>query len=263
MQKSKLNWLHRITITLTLIFLVVPVIGTFLYSLTNDWTTTFFPKSYTIEHYTNLIHDQRFWASFGRSIVVIFISLLISLVVIVPVVFLVYFAFPRLKVVMEAIILLPFAVPPVVTAVGLLNIWSSSPIPILNSQYILWGTYFVITIPFVYRSLANNLEGIAIKDLFDAAHLLGATTTKAFFYIILPSLRKGILISVCLCFSMLLGEFVFANLLAGSSYETLQIYLNQKRWENTHIASAIVMSYFIATLIFTLIALKLSKSKHS
>lgn len=261
MLQNKLAALHWAAIILTLIFLIVPVIGTLLYSLTDHWTTTFLPEDYTFSHYRILFADPRFWTAYKHSCAVIAATLAIAMIIIIPAVFVVYFALPQLKPIMETLILLPFAVPPVVAAVGLLNIFSNSPIQILNTPYILWGTYFVIAVPFVYRSLANSLEAIPINDLIDAARLLGASTARAFFSVILLGLRKGVLIAICLCFSMLLGKFVFANLLAGSNYETLQIYLNLKRWENTHTASAIVISYFIATLIFTLLALHLSKDK--
>lgn len=259
MQKNKLSLLHWIVIIAGILFLIVPVIGTFLYSFTSNWTTTLLPQNYTTIHYQHLWQDSYFWVAFGHSLLAIAITMVFSTVCIIPVVFLAYYRYPKLKALMEFIILLPFAIPPVVAAIGLMNIWANSPIQILGTPYILWGSYFVITVPFVYRSLANNLEGIALHDLIDAAHLLGASTLRAFISIILPGLRKGMLVSFCLCFSILLGEFVFSNLLAGSQYETLQVYLNLALWKDTHVASAIVLTYFVITLIFTLIAIKISE----
>ena len=73
---------------------------------------------------------------------------------------------------MEILIILPFAVPPVVSSVGLLQIYAGEPFEIVGTPWILVGTYFTIAVPFMYRSLANGLEGINLKDLIDAAHLL-------------------------------------------------------------------------------------------
>lgn len=255
---KQLNLIHKITLIATVLFLLIPLISTILYSLTNAWTTTLLPESYTLIHYQHLFSDQRFWQSLWRSLVVSAVSLSLSLLCIVPISFVIYLRYPRLKSVMDSLILLPFAVPPVVASVGLLSIWAESPIPILGTPYILWGSYFVICLPFTYRAVANNLEHLPLQDLIDAAQLLGANTATAFWHIVLPCLKKGVLIGACLSFSMLLGEFVFANLLVGSRYETLQIYLNQMRMKNSHIASAIVLTYFAITLVFTLLALRIS-----
>jgi putative spermidine/putrescine transport system permease protein len=67
----------------------------------------------------------------------------------------------------------------------------------------------------------------------------------------LPNLRRGIMVAVFLSFSFLIGEFVFANILVGTSYETLQVYLNNMRNNSGHFTSALVMSYFFFVLVLT------------
>lgn len=160
---------------------------------------------------------------------------------------------------MEILIILPFAVPPVVSSVGLLQLFADGPLPIAGTPWILIGTYFTITLPFMYRALANSLNGVPLKDLLDAAHLLGAGTFKAFLLVVVPNIRKGLLVSLLIAFSFLFGEFVFANILVGTRYETLQIYLYNMRQTSGHFTSALVASYFIFTLILTLIATRLSR----
>ena len=57
------------------------------------------------------------------------------------------------------------------------------------------------------------------------------------------------------------GEFVFANLLVGTRYETLQVYLNNMRNSSGHFNSALVISYFFFVLLFTWAANRLNKDK--
>ncbi|MCG6480810.1 ABC transporter permease, partial [Vibrio parahaemolyticus] len=148
---------------------------------------------------------------------------------ILPAIFVVFYYFPKLDRVMNLLILLPFAVPPVVSSVGLLQLYADSAVPIVGTPWILIGTYFTIALPFMYRALANSFSAITLRDLMDAAHLLGASTPQAFLQIVLPNVRKGLMASLFLSFSFLLGEFVFANILVGTRYETLQIYLYNMR----------------------------------
>jgi len=113
----------------------------------------------------------------------------------------------------------------------------------------------------MYRAISNNLQAINLRDLMDAAHLLGASTWRAAFMVVLPNLRKGLMVSVFLSFSFLFGEFVFANLLVGSRYETLQVYLYNMRNDSGHFTSALVISYFMFVLLMTWAANRLNKDK--
>ena len=58
---------------------------------------------------------------------------------------------------------------------------------------------------------------------------------------------------------MLFGEFVMTNFLVGGRFETVQIYLKRLMDTSGHMASAIVISYFLFILIITSIAIKISK----
>jgi putative spermidine/putrescine transport system permease protein len=113
----------------------------------------------------------------------------------------------------------------------------------------------------MYRALANGLEGINLKDLIDAAHLLGANTFTAFMQCILPNLNRALLASLFISFSFLMGEFVFANILVGTRFETLQIYLYTKRMTSGHLNAAIVSTYFFLTLALTWMAMYLSRPR--
>jgi putative spermidine/putrescine transport system permease protein len=160
---------------------------------------------------------------------------------------------------MNILLLIQFAVPPVVSSVGLLQIYADGPIPIIGTPWVLIGCYFTIVLPFMYRAITSGLQGLNVRDLMDAAHLLGASSTEAFLRVILPNIRKGLMASLFLSFSFLLGEFVFANMLVGNRYETLNVYLYTMRQKSGHFTSAIVMSYFMFTLGVTWIATRLSR----
>jgi putative spermidine/putrescine transport system permease protein len=247
LQPSWPRWVLGALVTV----LILPLLATLLYSLSTRWGATLLPDGFTFDWYLQLWEDPRFLAAFGRSLFVCFATLLLGTLVLVPTVLVVAYYFPKLDPWMNLLILLPFAVPPVVSSVGLLQIYSSGPLPIIGTPWILVGTWFTIVLPFMYRALANSLQGVPLKDLMDAAHLLGASSARAFALVILPNLRKGLLSALFLSLSFLLGEFVFANMLVGTRYETLQVYLYNMRSTSGHFTSALVMSYFLLTLLLT------------
>ncbi|HDX8401562.1 ABC transporter permease [Aeromonas dhakensis] len=231
--------------------LLLPLLATFLYSISTRWGATLLPDGFTLDWYLKLWGDPRFLAAFGRSLLVCFATLLLGTLVLVPTVLVVAYYFPKLDPWMNLLILLPFAVPPVVSSVGLLQIYADGVLPIIGTPWILIGTWFTVVLPFMYRALANSLQGVPLRDLMDAAHLLGASSGRAFLLVVIPCLRKGLLAALFLSLSFLLGEFVFANMLVGTRYETLQVYLYNMRSTSGHFTSALVMSYFLLTLLLT------------
>ncbi len=105
------------------------------------------------------------------------------------------------------------------------------------------------------------MQAINLRELMDAASLLGASTWRAALLVVLPNLRKGATIAVLLSFSFLIGEFVFANMLVGSRYETLQVYLYNMRNGSGHFTSALVISYFFVVLLVTWLANRLNRER--
>src|SRR3989338_8967840 len=252
---------HRIVVWLLFLILLTPLAGTLLYSLSTSWSASILPDGLTLKWYLELWSDQRFLDAFGQSLLVCFGALALSVLLILPLLFVVHYHFPKLDGLMNILILLPFAVPPVASSVGLLQLYGSGPLAMTGTPWILIGCYFTIALPFMYRAITNNLQAINLRDLMDAAHLLGASTWRAAFMVVLPNLRKGLMVSVFLSFSFLFGEFVFANLLVGSRYETLQVYLYNMRNDSGHFTSALVISYFMFVLLMTWAANRLNKDK--
>jgi putative spermidine/putrescine transport system permease protein len=250
---------HKAVVYLIVGIMLIPIVATLVYSLSSRWGATIVPDGFTFDWYIKLLTDLRFLQAFGRSLFICIASLLLSVILILPAVFVVFYYFPKLDRVMNIVILLPFAVPPVVSSVGLLQLYADSEISLIGTPWILIGTYFTIALPFMYRAISNSFEAINLHDLMDAAHLLGASTTKAFLLIILPNLKKGLMASLFLSFSFLLGEFVFANILVGTRYETLQIYLYNMRQTSGHFTSALVMTYFLFIFLLTWLASRFSR----
>lgn len=253
---------HGFVIGFVVLVLGLPIAATVLYAFASSWGATILPDGLTLKWFARLLSDARFLEAMGRSFFICLCTLAFSTLLVLPMVFAIFYYFPKLKDWMEIIIILPFAVPPVVSSVGLLQLYAGDPFPLVGTPWILIGTYFTITVPFMYRALANGLDGINLKDLIDAAHLLGANTFTAFIRCILPNLNRALLASLFISFSFLMGEFVFANILVGTRYETLQIYLYTKRMTSGHLNAGIVATYFFLTLILTWLAMYLSRPRN-
>lgn len=240
--------------------LAMPLLATLLYSLSSRWGATLLPDGLTLRWYLALWSEPRFLAAFARSLMVCLAALALTVAVMLPLVLVAHTRWPWLDRLMQQLMLLPFAVPPVVGVVGLLQLYAGGPLPIVGTPWIMIACFFTLAVPFLYQALATSIKALPLQDLLDAARLLGASTPVAFCRVVLPNLRNGLLAGCFISFSFLFGEFVFANLLVGTRFETLQVYLNNMRNHSGHYTSALVISYFLAILLLTWLANRLSRS---
>ncbi|KRF42188.1 ABC transporter permease [Paenibacillus sp. Soil787] len=255
----KKKWIHILIISATILYLFLPLAATFLYSIAKEWHHTIIPVSYTMNWYVDLFTDFRFLQAVGRTLLVSSVAILLSVVTVSIAVFVVFMYVPKMERLLQALVMIPFAVPGVVAAVGLIKVYSSGPLVLSGTIWILIGAYYVLVLPYMYQGIRNNLRTIDARKLMEAAEVLGASKIKGFAFVVLPNMVNGLLVSALLSFSILIGEFVMANFLIGGYYETIQIYLLRRLNENGHLASSIVISYFLMVLLISWMTLKLGR----
>lgn len=247
-----------VILTITMVYLLVPLVATLLYSVAKSWQSTVLPDTWTLEWFQMLFEDPRFLQSLWRTLLICVLSVGLSVVVMLPTIFIVIVYLPRLEKLLNLLVLIPYAAPGVVMAVGLIKLYSSGPIAIAGTMWILVGIYFVAVLPYMYQGIRNSMRTIRTVELIEAAELLGASKLEAFRKVIIPNVLPGIRVSVLLSFSILFGEFVLANLLVGGQFETIQIYLYRRLIESGHLASAVVICYFLVILVLSGLLLALS-----
>lgn len=256
--KKNRPFYHYLTIGAVLLYLLVPLLGTLIYSLSTQWHKTILPEGLTLSWYQELFSDSLFLAAMGRSLLLSFGSTVLSLVIMVPAIFSIVVYAPRLEKFVQSLMVLTYAMPGVIIAVGLIRAYSNSGISMI---IVTVGAYFVGILPYMYQGTRNSLRNIHAVSLMEAAEILGARKFTAFLKVILPNIMSGILVSSLLSFSILFGEFVLVNLLIGGSFETVQVYLFKKLNESGHIASAIVVCYFILICILSVVIVNVTRSK--
>ncbi|WP_423800010.1 ABC transporter permease [Neobacillus sp. SAB-20_R2A] len=252
------SFFHYLTIGAVLLYLLVPLLGTLIYSFSTQWHKTILPEGLTFRWYGELFSDSLFLKAMGRSLILSVGATILSLLIMVPAIFSIVVYAPRLEKFIQALIVLTYAMPGVIIAVGLIRAYSNSG---LSMVVVTVGAYFVGILPYMYQGTRNSLRNIQAVSLMEAAEILGASQFTAFLKVILPNIMPGVLVSSLLSFSILFGEFVLVNLLIGGSFETVQVYLYKKLNVSGHIASAIVICYFILISILSSIIVKVTRSR--
>jgi putative spermidine/putrescine transport system permease protein len=163
----------------------------------------------------------------------------------IPTVYLVHAWLPKLRPLMEFICTLPFVVPPIALAVGMIGLFQGAPW-LISSTQILSFAYVIQALPFTYRSLDAGMLSVDIRTLNDAAQSVGASWRQTLWSVILPNLRSAILSSAFLTIAIVLGEYTISSLLL---FSTFAVYMQQIGTSQAYAAAALaILSFFLTWL---------------
>ena len=248
-------------ISLISIYLLLPLLLTFFYSLFRQWNTIL-PKNFTLEHYVRLFADGAFLAPLIRTVVISFLPVAICAAAVLMAVYVTSIIHPGLEKYIQIICTIPYALQGVILAISVLSLYSGMPLPFSNRIVMLVGTYCVVILPYMYRGIQNSLTAVDAKSLMSAAQLLGLSHFGAYVKVIVPNIVKGIKVSVMLSVALLFGDFVIVNIIGGSYYTTAQTYLyHHLMHKSGQRASALIVVMFIVTLIISASAFTERKKK--
>ncbi len=203
------SWL---AIILGAAYFVVPLIGTFEFSLRMR------RGAYSFDAYQVVFGDPRFQATFLYSTLLALITIVLGTVLIVPTAYWIQLRLPKLRPVVEFITLLPLVIPAIVIVFGYLRMFNSSSfLPLTASSrttdLLLAFSYVTLSMPYMYRAVDTGLRAIDVRTLTEAAQSLGAGWTRILFQVIFPNVRVGVLSGAFLTFAIVIGEFTMASLL--------------------------------------------------
>ena len=246
--KKKHPWVSNVILFILSFVLVLPLIGTFLNSLFRDFTSIV-PKGFTLSFYAELFTgDNQLLPVLLRTVVISVVPTAILLVLLLLAMYAVQVYFPKLDKYLDILSKIPYGIQGVILAVSILSLYTSGGGILSNRLLLLICAYCIIILPYMYQGIKNALLTIDVLPILEAAEILGANKIYAYFRIVIPSMMKGLLATMLLSTGILFGDFVLVNILAGSYYKTMGIYLNEIRGSSGHAASAISVIMFFVML---------------
>jgi len=213
--KVKNIW-RPIIIILFLLFMIVPVIATFIFSISTRWDRTIWPEGYTLKWWQTVIERPAFSRTLKNSFIASLATMLCLLVLVTPTAYWMRVRVPKAKTVIELITSFSFGVPGVVLALALIRFYSKVPLPIINTPVILIAACMVLSLPFMYRPVINALDALDVQTLTEAAQSLGANWWSILIKVIVPNILPGIISGCLLVFSTVFAEYTLTNLLVGT-----------------------------------------------
>ncbi|MDI3438282.1 iron ABC transporter permease [Erwinia sp. V90_4] len=128
--------------------------------------------------------------------------------------------------VIDALSLLPAALPGVVVGVGLILLWNQPfwPVTPYNSWAILLISYCCLLLPWPVRYVGSALKQLG-GNLEPAARVHGASSLQALRHIVLPLVFPSLLAAMLMVFAIASRELVTSLLLAPAGMQTVSIFI--------------------------------------
>jgi putative spermidine/putrescine transport system permease protein len=248
------------------LYLALPIVATVLYSLATVWRNTAFPDGLTLRWWEETLSDGRLLDALARSVIVAVIAVVLIAAITLPPLYWSYVRNPRLRTVMQIAALLPFALPFVVLAYGMKSL---AGLTAFTEQYeaskqLLVLGHVALAFPFFFWPVDAAMAGTGVKRLHEAAEVSGASPATTLARVVVPGIKVGIILGALLAFATSFGEYSIAQVITGSSYETLPVWqvanLKDTRGNPNGVA---VMATFVFILFFlvALIVARLGKGE--
>jgi putative spermidine/putrescine transport system permease protein len=246
--------LRRTLTVLVPVFLLAPLVVVAVVSINPNRYMDFPPGGFSLNWYGQIWLDTGWRSAIERSLIIATAGAALAVAVALPLAYVLRAYKVRLAPVLYSLGILPFLLPPVISALGAQVFWNATGHVGRIENVILAHAIFFSPLPLVTISLAMETLDPALPE---AAQTMGANPRTTFRTVTLPLLVPSMITGYAAAFVLSLNEYIIAFLVAGFAVETLPIKIfNSLRYGFTPtIAAVTVVFILVATTVFSLFAL--------
>ncbi len=248
--------LSNIVMLCIIVWLLVPLIATVIYSLFVNWTGIV-PEGFTFQNYITIFNNSSFLKAIYQTILLCIVPILVTILLVLLALFVVTIYFPRLEKYLQILCMIPYTIQGVILSVSILALYAKSETVLGERIVMLIGAYCIIILPYIYQGIRNSMHAVNMPMLIEAAEMLGANKLYAFFRVIVPNIITGITVSSLLAVGILFGDYVIVRNLSGSGTTNVQIFLYQTMKHSSTEASAVFVVIMLMTFAITAVVLYL------
>lgn len=228
------------------LYFLIPLIATFDFSLrAKKGVLTFLA-------YERVLLDPQFLKTILFSLEMGILTILFSIILVVPTAYWIRLRLPQLRNLVEFISIMPFVIPAIVLVFGMIRVFSGAPFFLTNTQagtnMLLVAGYTVLALPYIYRSVDNGLAAIDVRSLTEAALSLGADWFTIIMKIIFPNLRVALISGAFITLATVIGEFTITSFLVG--IQAFGPYMSLIGQNKTYESSSLAIISFVLTWAF-------------
>jgi putative spermidine/putrescine transport system permease protein len=252
----------RIAATAVMAFLYLPLAIIVLYAFnTQSALFTFPPPGLTTRWFGVALSNSELWGSLRLSLLVAAIATLIALLIGSLLAAAVYRTRFFGREAISFLVLLPIALPGIVTGIALRSSFAIAGVPF--STWTLAVAHATFCIVIVYNNVVARFRRMS-PNMAEASADLGATGYQTFRHVILPNLATALLAGGILAFALSFDEIVVTTFTAGNQ-RTLPIWIFERLFRPrqrpvTNVAAILVI---VVTFIPVLVAQLLTREERT
>lgn len=243
---------------LTVVFLTVPVVATFISSFAADWSGVLPTGFVTLDHWTDVLLGDDIGANtaIGSSLLYSLVLALggvgINLVVGIPIAY----AIARYdfvgRDVVNVLAILPLA-PGIILGVAFLRAY-----PTLSTKGIaLVIGYSLLKAPYMVMAVQSSFESMDLRRIEESARSLGASWPRTFLTVIIPNARTGIVAGSIICWTLAAAEFNFSYIVFSRGTPPLSLFLYKNISNSSFLTAAAAVSVFFLLIAGVTISLQI------
>lgn len=200
---------------------------------------------------SKMVRDSIFnslFLSISSGVITMFLGVMIAYVVIK--------VRPKGKGMLEILSLLPYSIPGIVLAIGVILVWSGAfAINLYNTIWIILIAYIARYVSFAMKSASASLEQVHYS-LEEAARSCGATHLESLRDITLPLIRPGMIAGFFLIFLPAMRELTTSVLLYGPFTRTLGVAIYAINAEGNTVQASALATVAILIIVMGNLALR-------
>jgi iron(III) transport system permease protein len=194
---------------------LIPHLGVLLTSVTQRWFLSVLPGEYTLKFYQEVFNHDLTLLSIKNSLLLSSLSTIIDVVLGVAIAYLLARKRVPGRGVLDALAMLPLALPGLVLAFGYVAAFSATPLdPRINPVPLLVIAYAVRRLPYMVRAAYAGFQQTSVA-LEEASINLGASPMKTLFQITMPLIFANLIAGAVLAFSFAMLEVSDSLILAS------------------------------------------------
>lgn len=236
--------LSPVMLFLVLVFLIGPFVIIVAASLSAGETLAFPPQGLSLQWVEKVFTIDSFRASFAMSMLLAVGGTLFALILGVPAAY----ALSRYKLpfaeTIRTVVSAPIIVPGIIVGLSILR-YLVVPFG-FSITVALFFAHTALVLPYAVRVVSASLNNLR-SDIEEAAVLLGASRLGAFFSVVLPNIRGGVLAAFILGFVTSFNQVPVSLFLSGPGIQTLPIDM-LGYMETTYDPSVAALSALLAFL---------------
>ena len=249
-----------------LLFLHIPLLLIILYAFTTeDKSYQFPPPGYTLKWFEIVLNRQDIWSAVALSMRIAIISTFFAIILGTLAAGALYKKSFFGKNSITILIILPIALPGIITGISLRSTFGVMGIPFSTWTIIIGHATFCMVV--VYNNVVARLRRTS-PNLIQASMDLGANNLQTFFYVILPNMGTAILAGGMLAFALSFDEVIVTTFTAGQQ-TTLPIWMfseliRPRQRPITNVVAVFMMFMTFIPIVFaSYVASKTSESEGS